>query len=570
MARKNSYITISTSPAAPPSLGSSKFQGLNTKWLEDLLSKRLSNYSTVLIAETDDPIRLDQARHFFLEHPRYSGAPFYLFDPWNGLQRYDRSIAGFTSTTNDQTGEGYGSDVYQEEDPSTDLITALRRMDRFLKGERTVFFLQWLDSHAEQLQDPRLLYALRAWAFDSALLTNGSTVILVTADTSKLIDEMTANLLAWKRAPLADPVEREHIIKRQADNCGVPSGESNTQLVMATAGLSLHQLESSLLEAWHYENKFSVTTLKELKAEIIKRSDLVEVQEPDPRGFGAVGGYGVVKSFIREKFIRVLTERDRAKHFGVPLPRGVLLFGPPGTGKTLFAKALSHEVNLPFIHFRTENLYSKWLGESGRRFAEAIRLAEQMSPALVFIDEIDRFGKRTGGGDGASQETRKVFSQLLDWLGSEERKSIIVGTTNVPEHLDEAFLREGRFDYKIPFLYPTLDARKEILRIHLGLTGSKTPLPWLFPRDVVRRMIDRVAEETEGFTGAELEQISLRARHNAFASGREGAVEEDLLQAAGSFGIDRVKREDQRRHYLRRAEEFTNDGAFLAELERER
>jgi transitional endoplasmic reticulum ATPase len=103
-------------------------------------------------------------------------------------------------------------------------------------------------------------------------------------------------------------------------------------------------------------------------------------------------------------------------------------------GRAQFVKALAKETNLPFINLRTENLFSMWLGESRRKFSEAIRLAEQMSPAIVFIDEIDRCGKRSGtSADGASQETQRVFSQVLEWLGDKRRRSIIVGTTNTPE-----------------------------------------------------------------------------------------------------------------------------------------
>jgi ATP-dependent 26S proteasome regulatory subunit len=83
----------------------------------------------------------------------------------------------------------------------------------------------------------------------------------------------------------------------------------------------------------------------------------------------------------------------------------------------------------------------------------AIKTAEEMSPAIVFVDEIDRFGKRTATTDSADEETRRVFSQLLEWLGDQNRKAIIVGTTNRPTDLDEAFIRTGRFDYKIPILY---------------------------------------------------------------------------------------------------------------------
>ena len=119
--------------------------------------------------------------------------------------------------------------------------------------------------------------------------------------------------------------------------------------------------------------------------------------------------------------INVLRRPEKARYFGLGLPKGLLFFGPPGTGKSLFANALASEVQLPFINLVTENIYSKWLGESGQNMKNAITLAEKMSPAIVFVDEIDRFGKRAGASAGsAEEETQRVFSQFLEWLGMPE------------------------------------------------------------------------------------------------------------------------------------------------------
>jgi SpoVK/Ycf46/Vps4 family AAA+-type ATPase len=135
--------------------------------------------------------------------------------------------------------------------------------------------------------------------------------------------------------------------------------------------------------------------MKELKSEMVKRSRVLEVRDPQ-FGFGDIGGYHAIKDFVQKYIINVLKKPDRARHFGLGLPKGLLFFGPPGTGKSLFANALAREVQLPFINLVTENIYSKWLGESGQNMKNAITLAEKMSPAIVFVDEIDRFGKRQG------------------------------------------------------------------------------------------------------------------------------------------------------------------------------
>ena len=179
--------------------------------------------------------------------------------------------------------------------------------------------------------------------------------------------------------------------------------------------------------------------MKELKSEMVKRSKILEVEDPK-YNFQDIGGYHAIKTFISKYIINVLQRPERARHFDLGLPKGLLFFGPPGTGKSLFAHALASEIQLPFINLVTENIYSKWLGESGQNMKNAITLAEKMAPAIVFVDEIDRFGKRTGVAAGsAEEETQRVFSQFLEWLGKPDRNAIIVGTTNVPEHLDDAF-----------------------------------------------------------------------------------------------------------------------------------
>lgn len=547
-----------------------KFSGLDGVWIADLVHKRNSNYSTVLIVETEDPTRWYQVQNYFTHSKESQDASIYLFDMWGGLRRYNRSNEVWNPVRQKASNAGY-EEVGDTSRPLRDLPEVLRYMDAQLKAEQTVFILQWLDVPDDASRVPQLSYALRSWSFDSGIIANQSSVILMAADTTKAIDKATVEVLAWSRAPLPHSKERKHIIEYSCRNLGVQAQQTLPELVRGTAGLNLHQLESVLLESWHRTESFDLRVIKDLKAELIKRSELVEVQEPDERGFDAVGGYRAVKEFIKREIINPLASENRTSRFGVSLPRGILLFGPPGTGKTLFAKALAKETRLPFINLRTENLYSKWLGESGKRFSQAIRLCERMSPALVFVDEIDRFGKRSGGGgDGASQESGRVFSQVLEWLGDEKRKSLVVGTTNEPDHLDEAFLREGRFDYKIPILYPSLDARIEILRIHFGLTGAKPEMPWEASSGEVEELITKIAAATEGFTGAELEQICLRARRNGFNSPGEFVTSDDVQQAVDSFRIDAQKREEVRQRYLQLATEYTNDASFLESIESER
>jgi len=541
---------------------------LDYKWLEEGLEKRRSNFSTILCFETKDPKRHDQIK-VIAAYPDYQECEVYAYMPWNGLMRLNRAKESWDFEAVSQSPGEYG-ELAGVENRVTDLCGALKQMDRALKQERTVFILEGLDSHRDEEKSQELLHALRAWAHDPDILYTGSLIVLIVGSVGRVLDELTADLVALKRPPLALPQERARIIDDLSRQLDVELNEREA-LILATSGLNLHQLECVLREAWHKTHRFPLDLIKQLKSEFIERSQLVELEEPS-WGFDEVGGYQAVKRFIHEYIIKVMKDPGRAKRFGLPLPRGILLFGPPGTGKTLLAKALAKETNLPFINFRTENLFVPWLGASGQNFREAIRLAEQMSPAIVFIDEIDRFGRRGSGGpnDGASEETRKVFNQVLEWLGDQNRRSIIVGTTNRPQDLDEAFTREGRFDYKIPFLYPGKAARRQILEIHLGLSNGSKPRPALgMSEEELQRLLAELVEGTEGFTGAELEQLVIRAKRHAFRRNAEAMVRTDFIKALEGFHIDRQAREQQKAQYLTQAAEFTNDLEFLQEVEAE-
>lgn len=542
-------------------------ENLDYTWIERLVAKRQAQFSNVLAVLSKDPQRFRQFLAYLRGHPEYREFQLYRYTPWEGLTSFEQEEDRFRPVVRES---GEYDRLAGLANQTTELREALKQMDEQLKSKTTILLLEHLEG--EQTSVP-VVQAVRSWAHDRAVTARGSMVVLFTGGLSRALDDLTIDQIATYQPPLADTAERSWLTRRTTRAVGVELSERDLQqLTQATAGLDLHQLEAVLTEAYDRSSQGRITLemVGELKAEFIKRSHLVEVEEPE-WGFESVGGYWAVKRFVERNVIQVLHEHERARRFGVPLPRGLLLFGPPGTGKTLFVKALARETNLPFINLRTENLFSMWLGESGRKFGEAIRLAEQMSPAIVFIDEIDRFGKRSGtSADGASQETQRVFSQVLEWLGDKRRKSVIVGTTNTPEHLDEAFLRAGRFDYKIPFLYPGQEARREILEIHLGLRegGGVPSLPWGISSEEREQLLEELSDKTQDFTGAELEQLALRARRTAFNSRREDILSEDLHRALEGFRID-GGRSSQKERYLSQAASYTDDATFLEDLRRE-
>ncbi|MEW6524110.1 MAG: ATP-binding protein [Bacillota bacterium] len=553
-----------------------QYDFLDTTWIENGLVKRKSNYSPVVCFETTDPKRLLQLKEYILTHPEVKNADaFFIYDQWEGLGRLGLSPSGPVHELYRKRPTG-GSSMIQRArgDEGVELQNfkaVLKEVDGYLKNQRTVFVIQNISEVREW--ETGLQSALRAWAIDPQIITRNSTIFILTADAASLLDAFTRELVVIISVDPSSAAERHSLIELIAKELGLELPRQATiELEVTTAGLNLHQVESILLESYNRRRTFDMSLVKDLKSELVKRSGILEVSEPTA-SFADIGGYQAIKDFTVKYIINVLRYSERARRFGLPLPKGILFFGPPGTGKSLFAKALATEIQLPFINLVTENIYSKWLGESGQNMKNAIQLAEKMSPAIVFVDEIDRFGKRTSTESGsAGEETKRVFSQFLEWLGRPEREAIIVGTTNVPEHLDEAFTRTGRFDYKIPFLYPGPRARLDVLLVHLGLNQGtkKVAVPLDMSREELVQFLEQeILDLTKNFSCAELEELVTRAKRVAFDRGGEGLGRDDFLNAARSFRIDVQHRREVISECLAQARRFTDDQTFLDAVERE-
>jgi transitional endoplasmic reticulum ATPase len=212
-----------------------------------------------------------------------------------------------------------------------------------------------------------------------------------------------------------------------------------------------------------------------------------------------IGGLAEVKEELEEAIEWPLKYPEIFAHMNTSPPKGVLLYGPPGTGKTLLAKAVANESEANFISIKGPEVLSKWVGESERAVREVFRKARQAAPTIIFFDELDSITPVRGTGFGSSQVTERVISQILTELdGLEELKDVVViGATNRLDIVDPALLRPGRFDKLLEVPVPDVDARKEILKIHL----EKKPLA----KDV---KIDQLAEKTEKYTGADLAALA--------------------------------------------------------------
>ena len=532
--------------------------------MHEVLVKRVSGYSTVACVVTSDPMRVTQLKGYLATHENYSQSDFYYFQPFRGLQQLQRGDNVHLYFEPVRVDAGEYAQMAGVCGHVADLNQALRHMDRILRARRSVLVIEHMDSSNEQEKERQLLCALRSWARDPEILREGSLIVVVAAKVSGVFDEATKNNAIVQDIPLAASEERLTIIDDVASELGVSASETRDRLAHATTGLNLHQLQCVLRESVQRHGDFPLEFIKGLKNEHIKRSELLEVMEPTAEGFASVGGYGAVKDFIKGKIIEVLCDPERADRLVMNLPRGFVFFGPPGTGKSILARALAAEINLPIVNLPTEKLVSKWLGESGHNFAAAIGLAEQMSPVIIFVDEIDKLLRQRSGEacDGAAGEMRNVLNQVLDWLGRKDRRSILVGATNRPEDLDGAAIRPGRVDHMIPMLYPDAEARRQILEVHLGLLGGRR-VPLNLDEGDTGELVDSLATRTEFFSGADLEKLVNKAKGLAFTARVDALTAEHFNRALDTTHIDRGRRERDVEHYLRLAREHTTDSELL-------
>jgi transitional endoplasmic reticulum ATPase len=227
-----------------------------------------------------------------------------------------------------------------------------------------------------------------------------------------------------------------------------------------------------------------------------------------------VGGLDAAAAKLKEGVELPLKHPGAFRRLGIRPAKGFLLYGPPGTGKTLLAKACARESQANFIATKSSDLLSKWYGESEQQIARLFARARQVAPTVIFIDELDSLVPARGGGMGEPQVTERVVNTILAEMdGLEELQSVVlIGATNRPNLIDPALLRPGRLDELVYVGPPDTAGRRRILAIHT----KDMPLS----PDVD---LDALAQRSERFTGADLEDLTRRAGLTALRRGLDAA-----------------------------------------------
>jgi transitional endoplasmic reticulum ATPase len=255
-----------------------------------------------------------------------------------------------------------------------------------------------------------------------------------------------------------------------------------------------------------------------VEAEEARRADIT---------YDDVGGLGDTLHQVREMIELPLKHPELFQRLGIDPPKGVLLYGPPGTGKTLLARAVATEADAKFFHIAGPEIMGRFYGESEQRLREIFQQAQQQSPSIIFIDEIDSIAPKREAVTGEVE--RRVVAQLLTLMdGLEPRQNVVViGATNRVDALDEALRRPGRFDREIVVGVPDTVGRREILSIHTRGMPLETDVD-----------LDELARITFGFVGADLGAL---AREAAMETLRRRLPELDLEREISMQQLEQLR-----------------------------
>jgi ATP-dependent 26S proteasome regulatory subunit len=387
-------------------------------------------------------------------------------------------------------------------------------------SSRALFVFKDLHPH---MQEPIVVRRLRDLI--QTLKPSGKTVIL-------LSPRLTVPMELEKDLTVVDydlpgPPELHALLDEITQAAHTGSGfqidltpEQRDRLLQAIQGLTLTEAESVLAKAIVLHSKLDLRALEVILQEIkqiIRKSRMLEYYEAQ-EAFANIGGLDTLKEWVRQ---RGHAFSAKARDFGLPEPRGVLLLGVQGCGKSMTCKAISGLWKLPLLRLDMGSIFGGYIGQSEENMRRAIKTAESVAPCVLWLDEIEKglAGTQSSNMSDAGT-TARVFSTFLTWLQEKSKPVFIAATANNIQMLPPELLRKGRLDEIFFIDLPKPEERRVIFAIHLE---KRKRLPDSFD-------LETLAQLSDGFSGAEIEQVVVAALYDAFQENRE-LLQEHLLRA---------------------------------------
>ncbi|OCA87836.1 ATPase [Bacillus sp. FJAT-27225] len=292
--------------------------------------------------------------------------------------------------------------------------------------------------------------------------------------------------------------------------------EEKERLAKAALGLTLHEAENAFARAMVQDGRLDVSDVEiilEEKRQNIKKSGILEFIKSDLK-IEDVGGLENLKRWLKKRNKSWL---DSAEKYGLPAPKGVLITGVPGCGKSLIAKSVSAMWHLPLLRLDIGKIFSGIIGSSEENMRKAIQTVEAISPSILWIDEIEK-GFSGLGQSGDSGTSSRIFGTFLTWMQEKTKPVFVVATANNIHSLPAELLRKGRFDEIFFVDLPTKKERMDIFKLHIDKRLTDPDVIGRFEWD--HSVLEQLASLTEGYVGAEIEQVVITALFEAFSEDR--------------------------------------------------
>lgn len=425
------------------------------------------------------------------------------------VTRYWDCVAGVTDAVG-ATIDG------QLSDPSAALAWVRARRERMVLVMRDLH--KWLD--------PVVLRALRSLARDLQTAPQGEArMIIVLSPSGEVPAELScATVLEY---PLPDRAEVARILDNVIDavpadmRATVAPDDTRDRAIDAALGLSAEEIGNCYARSLVTTKTIDPAMVNSEKRRVIAREKVLTWHDPDPRGLDAVGGLDVLKQWLRA---RRAAFTPAARAFGLPPPKGMMLVGVPGTGKSLTAKAVAAAWQMPLLRLDMGALRSKYVGDSEANIRKALKVAEAVSPCILWADEVDKALAGAGGPAGDGGVAADALGAVLSWMQEREGSVFVIATANDVRGLPPELLRKGRFDELFWIDLPTRVERRAIVAAALAQHG----------RGVDGIDLDAASSFTEGFTGAEIAALVPDALFAAFADESRAITTADLRAAAAT------------------------------------
>jgi len=396
-------------------------------------------------------------------------------------------------------------------------LQALEFVEKIPANAPSIFILRDFHRFLEDISVSRKLKNLAR-----LLKSQPKNIVIVTPQVA--IPPDLTEVLTVQEFPLPDVSEiKAEISRLVAATSQSLSDKVLDELVRSCQGLSLERIRRVLARAIAAQGQIQpddVEMVLEEKRQSIRQTQILDYY-PTTERISDIGGLDNLKDWLLR---RGGAFTERARQYGLPHPRGLLLVGIQGTGKSLTAKAIAHHWHLPLLRLDVGRLFGGLVGESESRTRQMIQLAEALAPCILWIDEIDKaFAGIESQGDSGTAS--RVFGTFINWLAEKKSPVFVVATANNIQALPPEMLRKGRFDEIFFVGLPSQDERQAIFELHLER---------LRPHNLKNYDLERLAYETPDFSGAEIEQTLIEAMHIGFSQNRDFTTD-DILEAASQI-----------------------------------